>query len=84
MRRGRSLAIGPDDGKATLFPLVNAFINVRQADDQFRRVPVHAELVLDHQDLRRMIHKALLSKLQRSTDGPLTVRITPPPTEEPS
>jgi hypothetical protein len=52
-----------------------ATVPIKDGDGYTHR-PVDVELVIDHKVLRRLIEKAFRNKSKRSSDGPLTVRIT--------
>jgi hypothetical protein len=70
-----SIGIGPDDAKASVYPIVNGKVLVKGDDGEYQSVAVRAELVIDHGALRRLLQKASDNRAKRSSDGPLTIRI---------
>jgi hypothetical protein len=63
-------------GRESRYKVLEATVVTKVGGELKEVTGVSAELVIDHKVLRRLIEKAFRNKSKRSSDGPLTVRIT--------
>jgi hypothetical protein len=82
MKRASSsnIYVGPGDPQISVYRIYNCHVLVQGDDRQYQRVPLLAELTINHATLRQLITKAHGNKSKKSSDGPLVVRILDPKT----
>jgi hypothetical protein len=76
----QSIGVGPNDGEATAFTIVNAQVRIKDGDG-YKYVPVQAQLEINHVSLLTLVRKAAANKSKQSTDGALTVYVSFPAKE---
>jgi hypothetical protein len=72
---GSNIYVGHEDSQISVYRVYNCHVLVQGADRQYTRVPLLAELTINHATLRLLIQKAHGNKSKKSSDGPLVVRI---------